>query len=161
MRYIKLIIRTNQSRDWNQSNIMRNSITVCYIKLITRTKECYNDAISLSGDSLLWKDNHNGNESEYIFCQKEMEWATFNQNFQNVADICCKSMENVAMNVSGFAVFTFHKRERPWPHKQGGKTLTLPPGRTLANHLAHYIAKHLIQCIANHIASPPQHREGR
>ena len=55
-------------------------------------------------------------------------------------------MENVATNVSGFAVFTFHKRERPWPHKQGGKTLTLPPGHTLANHPAHYIANHLAQC---------------
>ena len=87
---------------------------------------------------------------------------TFNQNFQNIANICCKSMENVAMNVSGFAVFTFHKRERPWPHKQGGKTLTLPPGHTsqppstvhcqpprvqyTANHIVQYIANHLVQC---------------
>ena len=153
-------MRTNQKRDWNRSNIMRNSISE-YVTLSwlrgqksVITMQYHFQGTHCSGKIIIIETNLN------IFFAKN-KWneqlltKTFRKSPIFVAKIwkmmqkygkCCKNMENIAMNVSGFAVFTFHKRERPWPHKQGGKTLTLPPGHTLANHLAQYIANHQVQC---------------
>ena len=159
-------MRTNQKRDWNRSNIMRNSITE-YVTLSwlrgqksVITMQYHFQGTHCSGKIIIMETNLN------IFFAKN-KWSeqlltkTFRKSPIFVAKIwkmmqkygkCCKNMENVA-NIwkmlqrmcLDLRYLLFIRGSGPGHTNREEKHLHSLLA-TLANHPAQYIANHLAQC---------------